>query len=887
MVMRPRLTEWLNERQGRPLTLVSAPAGYGKSTLISCWLEQADCPTAWVSLDERDNDLVSFLSYFLAAIVKVFPDAVPESQALLAATSLPPVSPIANILINELNRIEEQFILVLDDYQVIEDHSIHQLLNELLLHPPRNLHLVMGTRMDPPLSLVTLRAKGMLTEVRIPSLRFNPEETRLLFQQMFAIPVDQDTLIEIESQAEGWVTGLRLAALAMRHRVAQDSLPGELSANNRYVTEYLVNEILEKQAATLSDCMLKTSILNRLCTSLCEAVCSRGGGVSGNGSSHPDSAVSDLSGAQFLEWLQDSNLFVIPLDDQREWFRYHHLFRDFLQQELARRLGPDEIGKLHAAAGRWFAANGWIEEGLSHLLAAGEISAAIELVAQYRYRMLNNTQWLRLDRWLSLFSQEMIESSAELWMLKTWLAYHRGQWAELPALLRHLATITEGEANKGIADKLAGEISTLYSLLAYHNGDAERVISQARKALDLIDPEFWIVRVLARVYLSGGLQMTGDDKGSYSALYEAFVEEQVQSRRFKATLLLTACSIHWVSADLGSMARAAKQSIALCQEIDFREIFEFGNSQLGRVHYQWNNLSAAEDLFAGVVSRPYQNYGESYTNSVCGLALTRQALGKETQALETIDEAFGFLLETGNTTQLPLVQASQAEVALMQGRLAVASQWAAKLDPVPPLVPMPWFLAPHLTLVKVWLAQNTPASQNQARKLLSQLEEYLEGIHNTRFLIETLALQALLDDVTGDQPAAQAALEKALRLAQPGGFIRLFVDLGPGMARLLAQLKVDNGLHTYVEQILPAFRGSQRAAPSIAQGELLEPLTNRELQILKLLEERLTNKEIAVQLVITPGTVKGHTSHIYQKLDVKGRRQAVEKARALGILSPK
>jgi len=879
MVLRPRLSELLDRGRLQPLTLVSAPAGYGKSTLISAWLESADCPTAWISLDERDNELIDFLLYFLAAILSMFPDSVQESQALLMVAPLPPVPTITRILINELDQIEQPFILVLDDYHLIEAQIIHDLVNGLLLHPPRSLHLVMGTRMDPFLSLVSLRARHRLVEIRSQDLRFTTQETQQFFQKTMGIKADEATIISMEKQTEGWITGLRLATLAMQHRVGRNAIQGNISSQNQYVADYLLKEILEKQAAILSDCMLKTSILDRFCADLFEVVCFLDAEPS-------DSHLTDsnFSGEKFLEWLQAFNLFVIPLDDKHAWFRYHHLFQEFLRQELTHRLNPGEIKRLHAAAGGWFDQNGWIEEALTHLLAAGDSIAAIEVVAKHRYHMLNTTQWLRLERWLKLFSSATIETSAELWMLKTWLVYYQGKFSELPALLRHLTDLLASQPNQHANNRLIDEISSLRSLIAYFTGDAEGAIFQARKSLERLDPELWIVRVMVRMYLSASLLLSGDAHGWYHVLYGAFEEEKVQNKLFKATLLNTICNIHWITAELDSMAQAANQCIALSKEADYRQMLGYGYYHLGRVCYQQNELAMAEELFTSVVARPYQNYGVCYAHSACGLGLTFQAMGREAEAWQIIETAVSFLLETGNTTLLPFALALQAELALRQGRLPAASQWAEKIDPAPPFLPMYGFIAPHLTLVKVWLAQNTPASQRQAAELLSRLGEYLERTCNTRFLIETLALQALLDQSLKNQQAGQAALEKALRLAQPGGFIRIFVDLGPEMARVLTKLRVDRDLLAYIEQILSAFPDSQQVVASTDREEIPESLTNRELQILELLRERMTNKEIAAKLMISPGTVKGHTIRIYQKLDVKGRRQAVKKAISLDIL---
>jgi len=858
------------------LILISAPAGYGKSTLAKCLVEALDYQTAWLSIDERDNDLSGFLQYFLAAVQSIFPDALPETQASLEARPQPTLQAITRILTNELDRIQQPFVLVLDDYHVIESQLIQDLLNEVLLHPPRNLHLVISTRMDPPLALITLRASSQMIEFRTQDLRFNQEETSRLFHIMLGENLDQGAIDEMDARAEGWVTGLRLAALAMRHRIGRDSFEGELSLQNHYVTEYLVSEILAKQAASLSDWMLKISILDRFCAELCEAVYSGDGEPASRG---------DFSGFQFTEWLRSSNLFVIPLDDRGKWFRYHHIFRDFLQQELAQRTRPDGIARLHAAAGRWFTRNGWFEEALYHLLAADDTNKAIQLVAQRRYSMMNTTQWPRLERWLDLFSNEVVENTPELWMLKTWLTYHRGQFSELPDLLKHLNTLLEKEPIRTANNHLAGEISALGSLVAYHSGHAQLAASQAQLALDLLPPELWIVRVMARMYLSGSYLVLGEESRGYDVYYNALEEEKVENKHYKATLLMAACNFHWVTADLKSMTQAARQCIALCQETGQKEILGFGKYQLGRVRYHQDNLAAAEQLFGDVVSRPYLNYGISYTNSACGLAMTYQARGKEADAQQVADNAVAFLLETGNTSQLPIVRALQAELALLQGRISQAGQWAEKLDPIPPLTPMPYFLAPHLTLVKVWIAQSTPASQAKASELLNRLQAYLAANHNTRFQIEAMALQAMLDEARGNQTAALDMLEQALSMAQPGGFIRLFIDLGPQMERLIMELKAGGDLKVYVNQIRSAFPGSNPSESSISRVDFREPLTNRELEVLALLAERKTNKEIALRLGITPGTVRQHSHNLYQKLEVSNRREAVTKAQDFGILS--
>jgi LuxR family maltose regulon positive regulatory protein len=390
--------------------------------------------------------------------------------------------------------------------------------------------------------------------------------------------------------------------------------------------------------------------------------------------------------------------------------------------------------------------------------------------------------------------------------------------------------------------------------------------------------------------LAAALQMRGDLQGAYAAIYDGFAQEEVSSPAFKATLLVTACNVHWIAADLQGLAQAAGQCIEQSQGAESPEMGNYGHYHLGRVLYQHNDLAGAERHFSTVWKQPYVSYGDCFLYGACGLALTYQAQGRAQEARAVVQSIVDFMLETGNTTLLPQAQAFQAELTAMQGQVATAGLWAAQLDPLPPLSPAYGIFSPHLTLIKVWLAQNTQASREQAGDLLGRLQTFFASIHNSRFLIETLALQARLSSEKGDEPAALSALEQAINLAEPGGFIRLFVDLGPSMVRLLDQLRDQDVAPVYIARILAAFEkqdtmtGEGERTRRAQEASLVDPLTPRELQVLALLARHLTNRQIAEELVISPGTVKTHTLQIYRKLDVRGRQQAVARAQELDIL---
>lgn len=885
LVARPQLIQRLEKQRRRPLSLVSAPAGYGKSTLVSSWLETVEGLTAWLSLDEQDNDLEVFLGYFIAAIQQIYPESLKTMQAMLSAPELPPQRALTTSLMNELNEIAGSMILVLDDYHLIHEMDIHDLLNDLLLHPPQVLHLVICTRADPLINLTRLRAQSQVTEIRVSDLRFTKDEASILLSNLLGQTVDDATVMELEASSEGWVTGLRLAALAMRHRVGLAQVKGDITIDNRYVADYLMAEILANQTAGLSECLLKTSILNRFNAEIIEAVCFRNSRGMGLTEIEPEDR--DLCGESFVGWLRSTNLFVIPLDDHGEWFRYHHLFRDFLLGELNNRMDTEAISALHISASDWFAQAGFIEESMDHAIIAGEVAKAIEVVSGNRYALMNEAKWSRLQRWLDRFPTEVIEHTPELLTLNMWLTYHHGHYNELPTVLAQLkTTIEQSSLEIDMFAHLKGEISAVQSLLSYIAADSEGTIKAAKQSIEQTPEEVWIVRIFARLCMAVAYQMKGDLKNAYKALYDGFDHEQVKTNPFKATLLVELCTIYCIAADLNGLAQSARQCQQLSVEPYSPEFRGWGHYYLARVHYQQNDLRSAEEHFAAAVRRPHLLYGNCYANSACGLALTYQAQGRQDEARQALEAAHVHMIETGNMTLLPMIQAFQAELMIQQNHIGAANKWAARLDPIPPFKPEWSIISPNLTLVKAWLAQNTPVHRKQAHELLTQLDAFYDSIHNTRFLIEVLVLRALLHDLEDQDKAAQSTLEEALILAEPSGFIRLFVDQGPRIAELMRKLSGSRSNKAYIAQILAAFSSARPALSSVDQGQLIEPLTERELEVLALLAKRRTNKEIAAELVISPGTVKQHAHNIYQKMNVKGRRHAVREAIELGILTP-
>lgn len=883
LVRRDQLCALLNSGRGLPLTLVSAPAGSGKTTLLSAWLEECSCPSAWVSLDERDGDLPVFIRYFVAAIRSIFPDACSGAWALFDAPEFPPPQTVATQLVNEIDSLVDeqslgpshQFVLVLDDYHLVLSQAVHTFLTELLRYPAPVMRLALATRSDPALPLAALRARGQLLEVRYQDLRFSHEETKAFLRKSLNSGVSVELASSLEARTEGWIAGLHLAALSLRHEPHPDKMLADREGSDHFTTDFLVDEVLSRQPQAMQEFLLKTSVLDRLCAPLCAA-------VMGSGSAE--------DGQAYLERLVKENLFVVALDEQGTWFRYHHLFRQLLRNRFLRQYSPDELAALHGRASAWFAGVDLVDEAIAHGLASGDESGVVRLVEANRHAAMNQERWLRLDHWLHLLPRRLVDAHVELLLLEAWILQTRWRFADLPALLDHIdALMARTPPPEPAHTHLRGEIDTLRSVVSYYRVAAEDTYVYATRALETVPVAYSTVRGWAWIYVIGAHHLKGDFEGAISAFHEALKEDRLHGDSFPSRPLLGVCLLYWMTADLWGMLEAANHLLGLATERHLPESAGWAHYFQGCVYYQWNDLAAAEREFAWVVEQRYMAHSAAFFQGVFGLASVYMAQGAFDRAQSLMEFAMAHSVEMSNRRVLLDAQAFKAYLALRMGRSDEALQWAERFDFTAPIPALTTFHVVFVSLAKILLAAEHGRTLELAAEVLDRLEARAATTYNTRFLAEAQALQALLHDRLGEQEAAVTRLEQSLVLAQPGGLVRLYVDLGPRMAALLARLRQRGVAPGFIDQVLGAMGSNPPAiaapATAVTRSGPVEPLTPREVAVLELLAQRLSDKEIAASLFISERTARRHAANIYQKLGVANRREAVAEASALGILA--
>jgi LuxR family maltose regulon positive regulatory protein len=902
-VARPHLIERLNEGLQRKLTLLSAPAGFGKTTLVSEWIAGCGRPTAWLSLDEGDGDPARFLTYLVASLQTIAADIGAGLLAVIQSPQPPPIESILTALLNEITTIPDHFMLVLDDYHLVDAKPVDQALAFLLEHLPPQMHLVIATREDPHLPLARLRARGQLTELRAADLRFTPAEAAEFLNQMMGLNLSAEDIRALETRTEGWIAGLQLAALSMQGDQDATGFIKSFTGSHRFVLDYLVEEVLHQQPESIQTFLLSTSILDSLCGPLCDAVL----------------LDSSAPGQATLEYLEHSNLFIVPLDNQRRWYRYHHLFADVLRMHLLAEQ-PDQVSTLHRRASEWYEHNGLTDNAIRYALAAGDFVRAADMVELIMPAMTRSQQNATLRGWLKAIPDELVRLRPVLSVGYAKVCIFFGEyggveprlrdaegWLEAPAGTAGMVVVDEEEFRR-----LPGMIALTRAAQALGRGDMPGTVKYARRVLDLApeDDHLMLGGAASQLGLvawtSGDLEtarrMTAEGMAKlrlggfiYPAIGGAIVlaDIQIAQGRLHEAMSTYERGLQWATQPGAPVLPGAAD-------------MHVGMSSLHREH---NDLEAATQHLltsqalgelAGLQQNPYR--------WCAAMARIREAQGDLDEALDLLDQAER-LYDANFSPNVRPVATRKTRVWVAQGRLDEALGWAHEqgLSVDDDLSYLREF--DTITLARILIARykndQVDSSIHEALRLLERLLQAAEEGGRVGSVIEILVLQALAYQAQGDLPAALKPLQKALTLAGPEGYVRMFLDEGEPMRLLISDFRLqiekqphgqDHNLLGYVDKLLAAF--AQPAAlqqskienplvPGSLQGKseiLPEPLSQRELEILKLIAHGLSNREIGERLFLALDTIKGHNRKIFDKLQVHSRTEAVARARELGLL---
>jgi LuxR family transcriptional regulator, maltose regulon positive regulatory protein len=884
-VLRADLLARLNEGLHRRLTLISAPAGFGKTSLVSAWIGSCGRPAAWLSLDQGDNDPARFLAYLVAALQTIAPTIGAGVAGLLQSPQPPSSEVILTALLNDISALPDQAVLVLDDCHVIDARPIDQALAFLVEHMPPQLHLVMTAREDPSLPLARLRVRGQLTELRAADLRFTSDETAAFLGQAMGLSLSPSEITALEARTEGWIAGLQLAALSMQGHQDVPAFIRAFTGDNRYIVDYLVEEVLERQPEAVRTFLLQTAILDRLHGPLCDAV------------------TGQAEGAARLEVLHRGNFFVVPLDDNRQWYRYHHLFADVLAAHL-RAEQPEQIATLHQRASGWYERHGSTADAIRHALAAEDFTRAADLIERAVPAMRSTRQESTVLGWLRAFPDDVLRRRPVLSAAYAWVLLAVGELDGVERRLRDaerwLDTMAIGSARPDIPvgemvvvddaefRRLPGAIAVWRAGQAQALGNVADTVTHARRALDLIPEDDHLQRGAAAALLGLAAWANGD----LEAAHRSYAEGMAQLQRPGLMAHTIGCAlalgdIRIAQGRLGEAMRTYERGLQLATVHGAPLLRGAADMHVGmsELHREQNDLPAATQCLQlgqelgeemGLPQYPYRWR--------VAMARIKEAQGDLDSALDLLEEAERRYAGDFSPNIRP-VAALKIRLLIAQGRFDDAFSWTRKqcLSAQDELSYLREF--EHITLARVLLASSksdaVDRSVHEAIGLLERLLGSAEAGERARSVIEILVLLSLAHQVKGNISAALVPLSRALMLAEPEGYVRVFVDEGRAMAALLEAAAKHKIAPSYVRHLLTAF-GKVEGRPPVKQA-MSEPLSERERDVLRLLRTYLSGPEIARELVMSLNTLRTHTKNIYDKLGVNSRHDAVRRAEELEL----
>ena len=884
LVVRDRLLRRLDAVRHKRLALVSAPAGFGKTILVAAYCAQAaeNNLLAWLSLGEEDNDPARFLAYFVAALAAAGIELSLDETAIFASSPDLIMTDVVNGITAVLTTHPDQhLILVLDDYHLIQNKIIHEAITFLLEHMPAQMHLVLVTRADPPLPLARWRASSQLIELRQQELRFTSEETAAFLNQVMGLSLPVDDVQTLNSRTEGWIAGLQMAAVSLQGRVDAADFVRSFRGSHRYILDYLMEEVLSRQSPDVTQFLLQTAVLDRLTASLCDAVLEI-----------DQSPVSNLQSQHLLEQLETANLFLVPLDDERRWFRYHRLFADLLRQRLGQ-TEPAQIPILHRRAAAWYEANGFPEVAINHALLAGAVDQATRLIEQQAEAMLMRSEMVTVMGWLAALPEAELSKRPLLSLYYAWTMIMEGRAQdEVERVLGHVAV--EGAP---------GELSLARSIAAIMRGDGMIAIELAQQALNSLAPNRTFLRGVGTWILGLSFLFRGELEQGMQTLEEAVhLSQQVGNMTIAVASLGRLANQAWRDGDLFKANRLYEQALVLASDEAERPLPIAGESHIGlaRIYFEWNDLETAlQHVETGLALMERWREISAIAGNIW-LARIQQAQNDPAVAGKALDRARQIARQTKGTQFDDLAVAmTEASLHLLQGNLEAVEAWCAARQ-IPQIVDTTALkqrdeiIEGHLRkyefiiLARLRLAQKQPAA---ALALLRPLLTDAQRLRRRDLQMEIHLLTALAYQQKGDLTQADHQLQEALTLGEPGSIIRLFVEAGPDVPVLLArQQPTDSRRQAYIHKLLEACGQPLPAAKSPisslqSPAVLVEPLSERELEVLTLIANGLSNREIAQELVLSLPTIKWHTSNIYSKLGVGNRTTAVARARELHILA--